>query len=299
MTVPAAPSDLPRLGLGCSPIDPGGGPRDLVPIIDQALDLGYALFDTAELYGTEAAIGEALARRPGARADVTVVSKVWATHHRPQLVAAACERSLEKLGLAELDLLLIHAPEAWRPRDGAPRLLDLEAMQCHARFGPDGCHLVADDIPLAETWGAFERLRDRGLVRDIGVSNFAAPHLRELLAQGGKPRVNQVARTPFAPQHEAVKLCHDHGITLMAHSPLAARDLLAHPSIEAIAAAKSCAPAQVILRWNIERGVIPLPGTRCSHHLAQNLQAVRLRLSEQELATLSELEECACGHFST
>ncbi len=289
MNAPAEALQLPKLGLGCSPIDPGGEARDLAPVIDRALDLGYALFDTAELYGTEAAIGASLARRPGARSSVVVVSKVWSTHHRPHLVESACERSLRQLGLTELDLMLIHTPQAWRPRDQPPHLLSIEAMQRHARYGEDGGRFVPDDVPLQETWGALERLRDRGLVRGIGVSNFAAAHLRTVLTTGGPPSVHQIAHSPMAPQTDVAALCATHGVTLMAHSPLAAPGLLTQPAVETIAAARGWAPAQVVLRWNIERGVIPLPGTRCHHHLAQNLQTLQMRLTEHERATLTAL----------
>jgi alcohol dehydrogenase (NADP+) len=290
MTGSAESTAWPLLGLGCSPIDPGGAPRDLAPIIDQALDLGYTLFDTAELYGTEGAIGQALARRNVARGDVVVGSKLWSTHHRPHLVEQACERSLQRLGLAELDLLLIHTPQAWRLRDHAPRLLDVEAMQHHARYGGDGGRFVHDDVPLAETWGALEALRRRGLVRAIGVSNFACEHLHALFAADGTPRINQIARSPLAPRSDVVELCQQHGIVVMAHSPLGAPDLLTDPTISAIANAHGRTPAQVILRWNIEQGIVPLPGTRQRQHLAENWQALGFRLSSRDMSTMDRCQ---------
>ena len=269
----ADPLTLPRLGFGCSPIDPSGAWRDLGPLIGRALDTGYRLFDTAELYGTEALLGAALSRRRSGSGEAVVVSKLWSTHHRPPLVRAACERSLRRLGVERIDLYLLHTLQPWRPRVGAPALLDTAAMQAHARAAGTEPGFEPDDVPLAETWAALRSLVDAGLVGAIGVSNAGAEELGTLVAQGLRPAVDQFACHLALPQRQLVSSCRDAGVVPMAHSPLAGAGRLTRPDVVAVARRFGRTPAQVALRWLIGRGIVPIPSTRRPERLAENLAA--------------------------
>jgi len=284
-----AASPWPPIGLGCSPIGPDGSSRDLVPVLARALALGYRLYDTAELYGSERLIGQALAARPARRETLFLVSKLWSTHHRPALVRAACLRSLRALGVGHLDLYLIHTPRPWRPCAASPCLRSLAQMQAQARAGDDDPTLLPDCVPLADTWAALEALRDAGLVRAIGVSNFERGDLETLLAAGAQPAVNQIARDPMRPRHRLVAFCRRRGIAIMAHSPLAAAGLLHHPQIVEMARHHQRSPAQIVLRWQIEGGITPLPGTRRSDHLEDNFATLGFRLEPAEIACLDRL----------
>jgi diketogulonate reductase-like aldo/keto reductase len=238
---------LPKLGLGTWRM--GERPRDRsaeVKALRAGLDLGLAMIDSAEMYGegvAEEIVGEAIAGRR--RDDVVLVSKVYPHNAGARGAIAACERSLRRLRVDALDLYLLH----WRGR-----------------------------IPLAETVGAFERLRTDGKIRAWGVSNFDADDLRELLAlpEGGRCAANQVLYHlgERAIEWSVLPLCRQHGIDVMAYSPLGQGSLLAERDLVALAKRAGASPAELALAFVLAQpGVVAIPKTARLDHLQQIVAA--------------------------
>lgn len=283
--------DLPPLGFGCSPFRPGGRRVDLEGPVRVAVKAGYRLFDLAELYGNERAVGRALRQAAPPRAELFLVGKVWQTNFRPAALRQACEGSLLRLGVDSFDLYLLHAPEAWKhlgPLGDAEELgweeLERRAVPRDAAGRP-----VPDDVPLAETWEAMRDLVRRGLVERIGVSNFGP---RQIEALGPElPAVNQIECSPYESNAEVAAWCRQRGIRLMAHSPLSAVGLLAEPLLAEIAARHRSSPAQVVLRWNLQKGLVPLPSSTDPDHIAENLRALDLELDDAAMAAVDSLAE--------
>ena len=232
-----------------------------------ALDMGYRVIDTAEMYGdggAETVLGQALggALREGprhlARDDLFIVSKVLPQHAGEAAVVAACERSLRRLTLEHIDLYLLH----WR-----------------------------GDTPLAETVRGFEQLQRRGLIRQWGVSNFDVADLRELAAVpgGAACAANQVHYSLGArgAEFDLLPWQRLHQMPLMAYSPIDQGDLADHPALRPVAERHRATPAQVALAWVLrEPGVMALPKAGNAVHLRQNWAAARLRLDAADLASI-------------
>jgi diketogulonate reductase-like aldo/keto reductase len=278
---------LPPIGFGCSPLRPGGRRVDLEDAVRAAVAAGYRLFDVAELYGNERAVGRALLLAP--RRELFVAGKVWRTNFRPVALRRACESSLLRLGLEAFDLYLLHAPEAWKHRGplGEPEEVGWEeferrALPCDAQGNPE-----VDAVPLAETWQAMEDLARRGLAARIGVSNFGPAQIEELGAQ--LPAANQIAHSPYQPNAEIVDWCGRRGIRLMAHSPLSAAGLLAEPLLLELAGRHRRSAAQIVLRWNVQRGLVPLPSSADPGHIAENLRVLDFELDAAAMAAVDSL----------
>lgn len=263
--------DRPALGLGTYGFGAHAGRRAAeLAVLRQALELGWRVFDTAEMYadgGAESLLGQALTAALGGgvpalqRDALFVVSKVLPQHADAAGVEAACERSLRRLGLDQIDLYLLH----WR---GA--------------------------VPLAETVRGFERLRQRKLIRLWGVSNFDLAGLRELAAvPGGRHcAANQVyfSLSARGPEWDLLPWQHLQQMPLMAYSPLDEGALADHPSLRGIAARHGVTPAQVALAWALSRpGVMVIPKSAQLLHLRHNQAAMALRLSPQDQADLDRL----------
>jgi alcohol dehydrogenase (NADP+) len=281
---------LPPVGFGCSPFRAGGRRVDLEAAVRVALAAGYRLFDVAELYGNERAVGRAL-RHPGAppRRELFLVGKVWRTNFRPAALRAACENSLRRLGTEAFDLYLLHAPGAWR-HGGA--LVDVEEAgwdELERRALPRDAsgRPVTDDVPLAETWAAMRALVERGLTGRIGVSNFEPGGMAKL--GDDPPAANQIGSSPYVPNGPTVQWCRARGIRLLAHSPLSADGLLAEGALRELAGRRRRTPAQLVLRWNVQRGLVPLPSSADPAHIAENLQAADLELEPAEMAAIDAL----------
>ena len=282
---------LPPIGFGCSPFRAGGRRVDLEAGVRAAVAAGYRLFDVAELYGNERAVGRAL-RQLGApaRGELVLVGKVWRTNFRPAALRAACEGSLRRLGVDAFDLYLLHAPEAWRHLGP---LLDAEEIgwdELERRALPRDArgHPVTDDVPTAETWDVMRDLARRGLTGSIGVSNFE-PVLIEAL-EPDPPAANQIVCSPYEPNGPTVDWCRSRGMGLMAHSPLSAAGLLAEPRLSEVARRHGRSPAQVVLRWNLQRGLVPLPSSADPGHIAENLRALDFELDADDMATVDSLD---------
>ncbi len=246
---------MPMLGLGTSALRGAACRR----AVRRALALGYAHLDTAESYGNEADIGAAIA--PCKREQLFLTSKVW--RERPLThddVIAACHGSLRRLGVERLDLYLIH----WPNRRTAYRAV----------------------------FEAFARLLDEGLIRALGVSNFTAAHLDETLPLcdelGLKVAVNQVEFHVGLYQEALLARCDRHGIAVTAYSPLRKGDL-GHPTLARLGARYGKTPAQVALRWLLQRGAAAIPKAGRPEHQAANLDVFDFALAPDELRQLDAL----------
>lgn len=294
-----AASGMPAVGLGLWKIPA----TDTAGLVAEAIRAGYRHLDAACDYGNEAEAGEgirsALAAGHCRRDDLWVTSKLWNTYHEPHHVRPAVERSLHDLGLDALDLYLVHFPIALRYVDFAER------------YPPGWIHdpLVAAPrmetarVPLIDTWRAMEDLVRRGLVRAIGVCNYGTSLLRDLLAQAEiPPAVLQVELHPLLAQETLLRFCAAEGIAVTAFSPLGAPSyvplgmaapedsLLAHPVVARAAAATGRTPAQVLLRWGVQRGTAVIPKTVRPERLRENLALFDFALPEEHMTALAALD---------
>jgi alcohol dehydrogenase (NADP+) len=285
---------LPPVGFGCSRYRDGDY-VDRVDSIATALDAGYRLLDSAELYGNESRIGDLLAA-PGVpdRESVFLLGKPWNTNHGPGHLATACEGSLDELGVDAFDCYALHWPDAWEHQGPLRDLASLPVDEQERLTFPtdaDGEPRRADHA-LTDTWARLERLHDQGLTRTLGVCNVTLPQLARIVdAARLPPAVVQVERHPYRPRRALVAWCHDRGIRVLAHSPLSAPGLLADPVVEDVADAAGVTPAEAVLAWNVQRGVVPIPSSVDPDHVVANLAAARVRLSERGLDRLDGLAD--------
>ncbi|MCZ8522040.1 MULTISPECIES: aldo/keto reductase [Paenibacillus] len=249
---------MPVLGLGVFKVEEGA---ELVEAVKSAVSLGYRSIDTAAVYGNETSVGqgirEALQESGLSRGDLFVTSKVWNADLGYEATLAAYEASLAKLGLDYLDLYLIHWPVAGKYK---------------------------------EAWRALEKLYKQGRVRAIGVSNFQIHHLEDILRDAEvKPMVNQVEFHPQLTQQELLLFCREQGIQLEAWAPLMQGGLLEHPVLQGIAAKHGRSVAQVILRWDLQQGVVTIPKSVKAHRIAENGDLFGFELSAGDMALISGL----------
>lgn len=249
-------SSLPMVGFGTYPLKGDHGVAAMV----SALEAGYRLLDTAVNYGNEEEVGIAVRRSGVPREDVQVATKIPGRHHAEALATRSVEDSLRRLRLDYLDLCLIHWPN---PSVG--------------RYG--------------QAWRALVKLRDRGLVRSIGVSNFTRKHLHDVIDDTGvAPAVNQIEMHPYYPQHDMRTVHADLGILTQSWSPLGKRSAPfdQHPVARA-AVAHGVTPAQVILRWHLQLGALPLPKSATPERQRLNLDVFGFELGRDELAAITGL----------
>ncbi|KAL0960495.1 hypothetical protein HGRIS_005533 [Hohenbuehelia grisea] len=245
--------------------------------VKAALNVGYRHIDGAWIYGNEHEVGNALKANGIARDKVWLTSKLWNTFHAPEDVEPTLDESLARLGVEYLDLYLIHWPVAFY-KDG--KKYDRE--------------LTANPYP---TWQKLEEMVEKGKVRNIGVSNFNIPRLKNLTANPlkVKPAVNQVELNFWNPQPELLKWSKENGILLEAYSPLGSAEqvkkTLAVPEIKEIAAAQGMTPAQVIISWHVQRGSVVLPKSVHCDRVKENFQVAALPQD-----AFDKLEKAATSH---
>jgi D-xylose reductase len=290
---------LPAVGFGLWKIDRSA----TAEIVVEAARAGYRHFDCASDYGNEAEVGEGLRRvlRDGIcqRSDLWVTSKLWNTYHRAEHVRPAVERSLRDLGLGYLDLYLIHFPIAlaFVPIE--------ERYPAGWFFDPNATRpaMKPDRVPISETWQAMEELVAAGLVRDIGVCNFGVALLRDLQSYAKiGPAVLQVESHPYLAQHKLVRYCQEQRIAVTAFSPLgaqsyfelkmasAAESVLQDEVIRDIARRHQRTPAQIALRWGVQRGTAVVPKTSRSERLRENIALFDFELSDDEMRRIGALD---------
>ncbi|MGW1179853.1 MULTISPECIES: aldo/keto reductase [unclassified Streptomyces] len=245
---------IPAVGLGTYPLDDDAAEK----AVAGALGIGYRLVDTALNYGNETGTGRGVARSDVPREEVFVTTKVPGRHHGYEKTLASFEESRSNLGLDYVDLYLIHWP---LPKVGL----------------------------YVDTWRALIKLREEGLVRSIGVSNFTAEHLERLEDETGVvPAVNQIELHPRLPQEELRAVHAAMGIVTQSWSPLGrGRDLLADPEVVAVAEAHGVTPGQAVLRWHTQLGAVPIPKSADPGRQRENLDLFGFELTPEELGRIS------------
>jgi D-xylose reductase len=290
---------LPTIGLGLWKVEKPAAPA----LVEEAARCGYRHLDCASDYGNEAEVGVGLqnvvSSRICQRDELWVTSKLWNTNHAPQHVRPACERSLRDLQLACLDLYLIHFPIAL---EHVPPATRYPAGWFH---DPGATHpeMRPARVPIVDTWRAMEGLVRAGLVRNIGVCNFGVALLRDLLSYAEiRPAVLQVEMHPFLAQEKLVRFCRDESIAVTAFSPLGAhsyfqlgmatpdQSVLDQPPIREAAAGHNKSPAQIALRWGIQRGTAVIPKTSRSERLRENLALFDFELTTAEMEAIAKLD---------
>ena len=297
-SIPLASGAMPAVGLGVWKADQATLPS----LIGSAIEAGYRHFDCACDYGNEVEVGEGLkqafTRGACVRDDVWVTSKLWNTYHAPEHVRLACERSLKDLRLDVLDLYLMHFPIAqkfvpFETRYPPEWVFDPDAAQPRMEFA---------DVPLADTWRAMEGLVRDGLVRNIGVCNFNSALLRDLLSAAEiPPAMLQVEMHPYLTQSKLLRMCRELDIAVTAFSPLGASSyfslgmadeneaVLLEPAILDMATRYNKTPAQVVLRWGVQRGTAIVPKTSRVERLAENIALFDFELSTDDIAAIDAL----------
>ncbi len=234
--------------------------KEAARAIEAALDAGYRHIDTAAMYGNEAEVGEAIRRSGVPREEIVVTSKIPGRHHAYDDAIASTRESLERLGLDRIDVHLIHWPNP--------------AQKTYH-----------------ETWRALVQLRDDGLVRSPGVSNFTDAHLQRIVDHTGvTPAVNQVELHPYFPQAEMRAASERRGIRTESWSPLGKRQApFTEPAVAAPAERLGVEPAQVILRWQVQLGCLPIPKSATPSRQRENLDVFGFELTYDEMAAITAL----------
>ncbi|MBV6715311.1 aldo/keto reductase [Paenibacillus chitinolyticus] len=251
---------MPWLGLGVFKVEEG---PELVEAVKTAIINGYRSIDTAAVYGNEEGVGqgirEGLAETGLSREELFVTSKVWNADQGYESALQAFEVSLRKLGLDYLDLYLIHWPVQGKYKD---------------------------------TWRALEAIYESGKARSIGVSNFHVHHLQDLLQEAKiKPMVDQVEFHPCLTQEELRAYCREQGIQFEAWSPLMQGELLDNEVLKTVAGRHGKSVAQVILRWDLQNGVVTIPKSTKEHRIIENASVFDFELTEDEMSRISALNE--------
>jgi 2,5-diketo-D-gluconate reductase A len=254
---------IPQLGFGVLQIDPS----ETVDAVSHALEIGYRHIDTAEMYGNEREVGEAIRRSGLDRSEVFVTSKLNNGHHDPDDARRAFDGTLEALGDDYVDLFLIHWP--------LPSLYDGD---------------------FVSTWTTLEEFKADGRARSIGVSNFQRDHLERLAAGADTvPAVNQVELHPYFQNREVKSYDDEHGIATEAWAPIARGDVLDDGVVEEIAQRLDRTPAQVVLRWQIEHGNIVFPKSVTPDRIRENFQIFDFELESADVERIDELDRGEAG----
>lgn len=307
MSTPAIPSvpignpplAMPLVGLGTWKSPPGV----TASIVEAAIRKGYRHIDCACDYGNEVEVGLGISRAIDAgictRDDLFITSKLWNTFHKAQHVRPALVKSLTDLKLEKLDLYLIHFP------------ISLAHVPVEKRYPPEWIKdpenpkentLVEERVPVSETWAAMEACVKEGLVRHIGVSNFPAILIMDLLSYATiRPAALQVELHPYLQQQRLLQFCKREGIVVTAFSPLGAGSyvelgmdggdrVLEEDSLKRIADRVGKSAAQVALRWGVQRGCVVIPKTAREERLEENMDVFGFELSEEDMKDIAGLE---------
>lgn len=249
---------IPAFGLGTFRLQG----QQVIDSVRTGLELGYRHIDTAQIYGNEADVGQAIADSAVPRSELFVTSKIWIDNLGRDALIPSLRESLSKLRLEHLDLTLIHWP--------APN----------------------DAIPVAEYMAALLEAKQQGLTRAIGISNFTNAQAQQAIDAVGAAEIatHQVEIHPFLQNRKVVAFAEQQGIHLTAYMPLAYGKVMSEPLLQRIAAAHDVSPAQVALAWLLQRGIAVIPSSTKRTNLASNLAAQNLRLSPEDMAAIATLE---------
>lgn len=244
-------NEIPLLGLGVWQVEPG---EETENSVRWGLELGYRLIDTAQAYGNEESVGKALADSGVPRDEIFLATKFYPGHEDAEVEA---EKSLERLGVDQVDLYIIHWPQG----------------------GPTWA------------WPGMQRAREAGYARSIGVSNFSVAELDALLAEADTPPVvNQIQFNPQKYRRRLLEACEERQIVLEAYSPLGTGSLLGDETVHKVAERNSRSPAQVLIRWCVQRGLPTIPKSTHRERLEQNAQIFDFELSDEDMAELDALD---------
>jgi len=254
---------IPQLGLGVFQVPPG----DTASVVKMALDVGYRHIDTAEMYQNEEGVGAGIRDAGVDRAEVFVTSKLNNGFHQPDDARRAFEQTLTALGFDYVDLFLIHWP--------LPTLYDGDFIS---------------------TWKTLEEFKNDGRARSIGVSNFQVSHLEALARETATvPSVNQIEVHPYFTNDEVRAYGAQHGIVTEAWSPIAQGAVLGDPVVNAIAGELGKTPAQVVLRWHIQRGDVVFPKSSSPQRISENIALFDFELSDEDVTALTGLNQGESG----
>ncbi|MFB5649433.1 aldo/keto reductase [Leptospira wolffii] len=247
-------NEMPVFGLGVWKTKSG---KECVDAVLWALEAGYRHIDTAKIYGNESDVGTAIRKSGIPREEIFVTTKLWNSDQRDP--RKNLEGSLKSLGLESIDLYLIHFPVASTRK---------------------------------QAWKELEKAYKEGLVRAIGVSNYTVPHIRELLGYAEiLPAVNQVEYHPFLNQNDLLELCKEKGIVLEAYSPLAHGQKISDPKLSAMATKYKKTPAQILIRWAIDKGMVVIPKSVRKERILENSQVFDFSLSKEDLMEMESWNE--------
>ncbi|MFE6736696.1 aldo/keto reductase [Microbacterium sp. NPDC057650] len=250
--------DIPQLGYGVFKVDPAETER----AVSEALEIGYRHIDTAAIYGNEEGVGAAIAKSGVPRDELFITTKLWNDRHDGDEPDAAIAESLDKLGLDHVDLYLVHWPTPARNN-----------------------HVHA--------WEKLIGIRDEGLATSIGVSNFLVPHLDDIVnATGVTPAVDQIELHPAYQQREVTDWAAAHGVQVEAWGPLGQGkyDLFGTPAVAEAAAATGRTPAQVVLRWHLQKGNIVFPKSVHAERLRENIDVFDFELTGDQIAAIDAID---------
>ncbi|MCW2685694.1 MAG: oxidoreductase [Mycobacterium sp.] len=254
---------IPQLGFGVFQIEP----EKTAAAVKAALDIGYRHIDTAEMYGNEKEVGQGIRDAGLDRADVFITSKLNNGFHKPDDARRAFDGTLSALGSDYVDLFLIHWP--------LPTLYDGD---------------------FVSTWNVMEEFAGDGRARSIGVSNFQIPHLERLAKESATvPAANQIEVHPYFTNDEVRAYDKEHGIATEAWSPIAQGKVLDDPVIVRIANAVGKSPAQVVLRWHIQRGDIVFPKSVTPERMKENFELFDFELSDSDMDAITGLDKGEAG----
>ncbi|MDG1124143.1 MAG: aldo/keto reductase [Pseudomonadales bacterium] len=299
-TINVADQTMPAVGLGLWKIDPSA----VAQAVYEAIKAGYRHLDSAADYGNEVQVGEGIARAIAeglcSREELWVTSKLWNTYHRKEHVEAACRKSLDDLGLDYFDLYLVHFPIA------------LSYVDFQDRYPPEWIFnpsaempsMQLDRVPLSETWKAMEQLVGAKLARQIGICNYSASLLHDLMNYAHiKPAMLQIESHPYLTQEALIRTAQSYDIAVTAFSPLGAlsyvaldmaseaETVLTQPVVLAAAQRTGATPAQVVLRWGLQRGTAVIPKTSNPQRLLENVSLSGFTLTDDEMAAISGLNQ--------
>jgi 2,5-diketo-D-gluconate reductase B len=252
--VKANGATIPAIGLGTWELRG----RTCARLVEQALKLGYRHIDTAQIYENEREVGDGVRASGVKRDDVFVTTKVWTTHFAPNDLERSAKESLVRLRLPEVDLLLLHWPNP--------------------------------QVPLSETLGALAHAKKLGLARHIGVSNFTVALLEQAVAECPEPLVcDQVEYHPYLDQTKVREACAQHGLALVAYSPVAKGKVKGDETLNRIGRAHGKTAAQICLRWLVQQNVCAIPRTSKLERLSENIDIFDFELSDAEMARISRM----------
>jgi 2,5-diketo-D-gluconate reductase B len=245
---------IPAIGLGTWELRG----RTCARLVEQALKLGYRHIDTAQIYENEREVGDGVRASGVKRDDVFVTTKVWTTHFAPNDLERSAKESLVRLRLPEVDLLLLHWPNP--------------------------------QVPLSETLGALAHAKKLGLARHIGVSNFTVALIEQAVAECPEPLVcDQVEYHPYLDQTKVREACAQHGLALVAYSPVAKGKVKGDETLNRIGRARGKTAAQICLRWLVQQNVCAIPRTSKIERLSENIDIFDFELSDAEMARISRM----------